>query len=161
MTAVKRTWLDWYHKGVEIFISLIFAGMLIFMIIGILGRYVPFFPKVGWYMELTLMLMVWLVFTGASLGIQRKAHIGVDVLVNSLKPSIRKYVMVTMNLVIGIWLIMLFRGGISAVITGMLFRYPVSNIPKGFVYLAFPVGSAMMIFETVLTSIGLFKTSQE
>lgn len=160
MTAAKRM-RDWYHKGVEIFISLVFAGMLISMTIGILGRYLPFFPRFEGYMELTLMLMVWLVFLGSSLGIQRKAHIGVDILVNSLKPSIRKYVMVTINLIIIIWLIMLFRGGISAVTTGMLFRYPVSNIPKGFVYLAFPVGSAMMIFEVMLTSIDFFTTSQE
>lgn len=55
----------------------------------VIARY-AFNSNILWALELTLFLFAWLVLMGASYGVKKHIHIGVDVIINAVSPSTRK-----------------------------------------------------------------------
>jgi C4-dicarboxylate transporter DctQ subunit len=71
----------------------VMAGLLAIMTLvtfaNVVARYV-FNSNILWALETTVFLFAWLVLLGASYGIKKRFHIGVDVVVNLLPPGLRK-----------------------------------------------------------------------
>jgi C4-dicarboxylate transporter DctQ subunit len=103
----------------------------------------------SWAQELTIYLFVWMAKFGAAYGVRTGIHVGVDVLVNRLDERRRR----------GLILFGLMAGaaftGVIAVL-GADFVYELSDtsstsevleLPIWIVYLAIPLGSALMCFR--------------
>lgn len=116
-----------------------------------------------WAQELCIYLFVWMAKFGAAYGVRLGIHVGVDVLVNAVSPTKRK-----------IFIIISFLSGalFTALVTwiGGSFVYDISQtgqvsadleVPTWIVYLAVPVGSALMCFR-FLEALGYFlKTGKQ
>lgn len=75
----------------ESFIAITLGLMTLVTFANVIARYV-FNSNILWGLEVTVFLFAWLVLIGASYGVKKTFHIGVDVVVNMLPPKIKKFV---------------------------------------------------------------------
>jgi C4-dicarboxylate transporter DctQ subunit len=114
---------------------------------------------IDWAQELTIYLFIWMAKFGAAYGVRTGIHIGVDFLVNWVRPSIRR-VMVIAALSLG----MIFTGAIAFLgARWVIFIYgtgqvsPDMEMPMWIVYLAIPFGSGLMCYRFMQVLAGFSK----
>ena len=102
-----------------------------------------------WVEEVSRYLMIWLTFFGAGLVLRYGGHIGIDTLQDAYPkqaPAVRAVIFV---LLLGFFGFMVWIGTRYATLTWGQ-TTPVMEIPVGFVYLAMPVGFALLIVHLLL-----------
>ena len=82
---------DWVSGIEETFIAATLGLMTLVAFCNVVARYV-FNANILWALETTVYLFAWLVLLGASYGVKRTFHIGIDIGVNFLPPVARKWV---------------------------------------------------------------------
>ena len=70
-------------------IALCLGLMTLITFANVIARYV-FNSNILWALEMTKFLFAWLVLMGASYGVKKQFHIGVDVVINMLSPARRR-----------------------------------------------------------------------
>lgn len=75
-------------------IAICLALMTIITFANVVARYV-FGSNILWALEATVYLFAWLVLMGASYGVKKQFHIGVDVVINLLPPKLKKIMALT------------------------------------------------------------------
>lgn len=75
----------------ETLIALIIGLMAITTFANVVARYI-FNSNILWAQELTVFLFAWLVLLGACYAVKKSSHLGVDLLIDSLSPEMRKAV---------------------------------------------------------------------
>lgn len=73
----------------EILISVMLGMATLLVFSQVIARYV-FKSGINWAPEMVEYLFLWSVMIGASYGVKHKVHLGVDVLVKKLPPSLRR-----------------------------------------------------------------------
>ena len=73
----------------ETFIAITLGLMTIITFANVVARYV-FNDNILWALEVTVVLFAWLVLVGASYGVKKTFHIGVDVVINMVPAPIKK-----------------------------------------------------------------------
>lgn len=81
----------WINDIEETFIALILGLMTMLTFANVVARYV-FNSNILWALETTVFLFAWLVLIGASYCVKTRAHLGVDLLLNSLPSPINRMV---------------------------------------------------------------------
>lgn len=102
-----------------------------------------------WVEEVSRYLMIWLTFLGAGVVLRYGGHIGIDTLQDSFPrqaPAIRVAIFVLM---LGFFAFMVWIGTRYAMLTWGQ-TTPVMQIPVGVVYLAMPVGFALLIVHLLM-----------
>ena len=108
--------------------------------------------SIVWVEEVSRYLMIWLTFLGAGLVLRYGGHIGIDTLQNAF-PRHAAAVRVTIYaLLLVFFAIMLWLGSRYAMLTWGQ-TTPVMQIPVGAVYLAMPIGFALMIVHLLLMAV--------
>ncbi|KEO56354.1 TRAP transporter small permease [Thioclava pacifica] len=79
------------HNAEETLIALILGVMTLITFVNVVLRYV-FNSSLIWGLEVTLILFAWLVLLGMSYAVKVTAHLGVDAVINMLRPGPRKLV---------------------------------------------------------------------
>lgn len=83
-----RSFIDQLEEGI---ISFLLAAMTLLVFMEVVLRF-GFNTGLMWAQELTLHLSAWMVLFGASYGLKVGSHLGVDALVRSMKPGLRRIV---------------------------------------------------------------------
>jgi TRAP-type C4-dicarboxylate transport system permease small subunit len=102
-----------------------------------------------WVEEVSRYLMIWLTFLGSGLVLRYGAHIGIDTLQERFPgaaPAVRVIIFV---LLLGFFAAMVWLGVRYSMLTWGQ-TTPVLGIPIGAVYLAMPIGFALMIVHLLL-----------
>ncbi len=73
----------------ETSIALCLGLMTLITFANVIARYV-FNDNILWALELTVFLFAWLILMGASYGVKKHIHIGVDVVINAVSPPVRR-----------------------------------------------------------------------
>lgn len=73
----------------ENLISLLLGLMTVLTFANVVARYV-FNDNILWALEVTVFLFAWLVLLGASYGVKKSIHLGVDALIDHLPKGVRK-----------------------------------------------------------------------
>ncbi|WP_070967392.1 TRAP transporter small permease [Vibrio sonorensis] len=73
----------------ETLIALFLGGMTLLTFANVVFRYV-FNDNILWALELTVFMFAWMVLVGASYGVKKHFHIGVDVVINLAPEKLRK-----------------------------------------------------------------------
>ena len=102
-----------------------------------------------WVEEVSRYLMIWLTFLGAGLVLRYGGHIGIDTLQDSLPKHAAIVRVVIFALLLGFFGFMVWIGTRYAMLTWGQ-TTPVMQIPVGIVYLAMPVGFALLILHLLL-----------
>jgi C4-dicarboxylate transporter DctM subunit len=116
----------------------------------------------SWAQELCIYMFIWMAKFGAAYGVRTGIHVGVDVLVNMLKPHYRKRVI-------------LFAVCCGAFFTGVIAAFGLTFVSKMYdtgqqsndleapmwiVYLAIPLGSALMCFRFLQVAWAFYWTGE-
>ena len=137
------SWLETVFIGA----ALAFASGLLF--VNVVLRYV-FLAPISWAEELSLYLLVWIVFVGGSVAVRTRGHIAVDLLPRILSPKNRR----RLTLVIGVTVLMFlavffyFSAEHTLRVAAGGQVTPIMLAPMWLTYLAMPVGSALMFVRT-------------
>ena len=73
----------------ETFIAITLGLMTLITFANVVARYV-FNDNILWALEVTVVLFAWLVLVGASYGVKKTFHIGVDVVINMVPAPVKK-----------------------------------------------------------------------
>ncbi|MCP4077276.1 MAG: TRAP transporter small permease [Gammaproteobacteria bacterium] len=73
----------------ETSIAVCLGLMTLITFANVIARYI-FNSNILWALEMTVFLFAWLVLMGSSYAVKKHVHIGVDVVINMVSPSVRK-----------------------------------------------------------------------
>ena len=126
--------------------ALAFASLLLF--VNVVLRY-WFLAPISWAEELTLYIMVWIVFVGSSVAIRTRGHIAIDLLPLVLSPAGRRRLAVCIAVTVLAFLVVFFHYSLQHTlrVRGSGQVMPVMQAPMWLAYLAMPAGSALMILR--------------
>ncbi|MCL4768058.1 MAG: TRAP transporter small permease [Hyphomicrobiaceae bacterium] len=127
--------------------ALAFASLLLF--VNVVLRY-WFLAPISWAEELTLYIMVWIVFVGSSVAIRTRGHIAIDLLPLALSPAGQRRLAIFIALTVLAFLAVFFHYSLEHTlrVRGSGQVAPVMQAPMWLAYLAMPAGSALMILRT-------------
>ena len=136
----------WFVAANRWALILLLAAMAVLVFANVISRYLLNFSLI-WIEELTRYMMVWVGFLGSGLVLRLGAHIAVDVLQEALPRRAAQALRA---------LIVLTLGATFAAMTWLGVRYahfawgqetPAMNWSTGAIYLAIPIGSALMLIH--------------
>lgn len=115
-----------------------------------------------WAQELCIYMFVWMAKFGAAYGVRTGIHVGIDVLINRMAPD-RRRVMILFGLACGA-----FFTGVIAILGANFVHHmyyassisPDLEIQMWIVYLAVPVGSALMCFRFLQVAFAFARTGE-
>jgi C4-dicarboxylate transporter, DctQ subunit len=142
----------------EVLIASLMAAATVITFVAVVHRYLSTIPAIqdfvtqinmSWAQELCIYMFIWVAKFGAAYGVRTGIHVGVDVLVNQLKPGPRRVVTV-FALLCGA----LFTGIVGILGTNFVWEMAQTEttsadmeVPMWLVYLAIPCGSFLMCFR--------------
>ena len=140
-------WLD----NIEEYILLVlFPLMVIVVFVATCVRYLTVM-SLPWAEEVARYSMVWIAYIGASLGIKRNAHLGVEAVLLLLPQGTRKHfdylrylIIILFNVLIAYYTFQIIQSQISTEQVS-----PSLRIPMWFAYGAVPVGAVLMAWRCI------------
>lgn len=183
MSKGKRSshMIDGIEEG---FIAITLGLMTIITFANVIARYV-FNSNILWALEVTVFLFAWLVLIGASYGVKKTFHIGVDVVVAMLPPRIRYLLTLISAAACIVFTLLLLKGSwdywypfvsnrsfyetndipVPAVLAwlGDVFNdgEAYEKLPRFIPYFALPVGMALLLFRFIEATWRIYKGEQE
>jgi C4-dicarboxylate transporter, DctQ subunit len=155
----------------EVLIATLMAAATLLIFVAVVHRYGTGIPllypylqpiNLSWAQELCIYMFVWMAKFGAAYGVRTGIHVGVDVLVNQLKPPIRRQVV----------LFSLFCGALfTAVVGTMGLKFVIElaqtdqvsadlELPRWIVFSCVPAGSYLMCFRFLQVAWRFFWTGE-
>lgn len=135
--------LRWLTRAVRAAIALLVGALVAVTLAQVYFRYVTG-GALAWSEELARYLFVWVVFLGSAVAVGQRAHIVVDVVVVRLPAGLQR------GLALGAAVLVVAFVSFLAVYGGSLVRLawaqtsPGLGVSRGFLFLAVPVGAALM-----------------
>jgi TRAP-type C4-dicarboxylate transport system permease small subunit len=128
-------------KGLCIYLL---AVMTAIVLTGVFFRYV-LNNAIPWTEEVSKFLMIWMALMGAPVGLQMGTHVGIEALKNALRGRPHFFLLLLGHLIILSLLLVWIKEGLA--MTQMAMQQTASSIEisLGWIYLAIPVGSLMML----------------
>ena len=153
---VFRKLLDRTQQFTEYLLCLMVAAMVIIVFAQVIFRFV-LHASLPWSEEASRYIMVWISMLGASIGIRRKGHIGIEAMVMLLSARLKKAMSVaTTLLACGFFIGMIFYGiRICGVVAAQ--ESPAMEISMAIPYASIIAGGALMLLyslEELLNLIG-------
>lgn len=146
-TAVSRAFdaLEYVLSGVVI---TILAVMVVLIGSQVVARYLIGIP-LYWSEEVARHLMIWLFFIGAVIALRRGAHLGIELLPDSLPPMVAMALRALVLAILGVFLAMMTWYGWELATRTMVQRASALHYPMGYVYAALPVSGFLMLLVTL------------
>ena len=131
------------------FVAVAIASASILLFVNVVMRYV-FLAALSWAEEVTMYLIVWLVFVGGSVTLRTVGHISIDLLPLALSEAgarrLRIFVCAAMLVFFAAFFYYSGQHTLRVMATGQI--TPVLEAPMWLTYLAMPVGSLLMGIRT-------------
>ena len=140
------------YQGLEAIIFLLVLMILGFVFTQVFTRYVLHTP-VNWLEEAARMTLVWLVMLGAAVAAERREHYVINVITLQLPERLALGLLLVTNVLAIAFLAILTVKGFEYFRSGMANYYVSLNVPRGYIYIAVPIGSILMAFSLVTQSI--------
>ena len=154
MTAEK--WL--LHLNRWVLVALM-AAMAVLVFANVVSRYVLNYSLI-WVEELTRYLMVWVGFLGGGVVLRLGAHIAVDALQDLLPARVARALRAGIVVVLAITFAAMTWLGIRYAAFAWDQETPVMNWSTGAIYLAIPIGSALLLVHLFFIARGYVRGRQ-
>ena len=148
----------WLNSISEVVCCGVLLAMTIVVVLQVICRYL-LGAALTWSEEFARFGLVWITFLGAGIALRRRAHVGVQAIVELFSPGVRKIVQVfTIITVVGFLLTAAFKG-MELAFFNMKQYSPAMGMPMGLVYLAIPSGCLVMIIHLAEQLLELLRPS--
>ena len=128
--------------------GLLLVVMFIVIILGVVFRYILNSP-LFWSEELARYVMFYMVLVGSSAGIREKRHPALSFVVDRLPANLRRGWDVVVDVLVAVVLVIVFQQGLLMAIEERIGMTAALRISFFWVYLALPIGAALMVLEIV------------
>jgi TRAP-type C4-dicarboxylate transport system permease small subunit len=139
---------DVLSRILEIILVVILTTMVALVFGNVVARYV-FNSAITWAEEVARFLFVWLTFVGASFGLLKGLHLGMDMVVARLTPRTRSVVELGNAIItlafLGVWMV----GGVHLIKANLDYMSPATGFSMGLVYMIGPLAAVLMSVETI------------
>ena len=135
--------------GLEAVLFLLVVVLLGLIVLQVFTRYVMH-ASLPWTEEVARMVLVWAVMIGAAIAMDRNEHYAVLFLFDRLTGASRLWVLVLINLLGLAFLTVLAWHGSRYVATSLNTVYVSTQVARGWINLALPVGAGLMGFSLVM-----------
>ena len=129
-------------------IGILMALMVIVMCYQVVLRYV-FNSANIWSEEVTRYMFVYAVLFGSFVAVRRNSHLQVDFLINLMKGNLKRYFTLVTSVVVLAFLVYLLPLSYNLALDTMRSVSPGLNLPMGWVYMAIPIGTLLMILGMI------------
>ena len=143
--------IAWLYNHLEEYVLVILLAITVFLgLAQVIMRYV-FNDSLTWSEELSRVLFIWMSWLGISYGHKKNEHIKITMLVDRLKGTTRKVVLVIANIITIAILVIFSVEGVVVVKQVMAIGTftPALHIPKWLVYSSVPVSCALMAIRVI------------
>ncbi len=138
-------------RTLEVLVTVSMGVLVLDVVWQVFTRYVLKHPS-SWTEELATFLMIWVGMLGASVALNRGAHLGIDYFVLKLSPKKGLYVALFVFAVVAVFsLLVLTIGGVQLVSRTLATNQvsPALGLKMGYVYLALPISGFFLVFYSV------------
>lgn len=145
LTRADRV-LNWLETA---FIGAALAFSCALLFVNVILRYVFLAPMAG-VEEVSLYLLVWIVFVGSSVAMRTRGHVAIDLVPRALPPAQRRRLALLVGILVLIFLAVFFYYSLAHTLSVRASGQvtPITQAPMWITYLAMPVGSALMFLRT-------------
>ena len=151
MRAAERI-VEGINRVAEVLAVAVFASLILSVATAVFFRYV-LNDSLVWSEELARYLFIWVTFLGGGLGVGRNIHVGVDSIVMRFSTGTQLIIQVIVEVAITIFVVALIVVGIQLVDFAMATTALLLPVRMGYVYLAVPVGGAVMLANILLQTV--------
>lgn len=144
------------NTGLKHVLNVLLLTMVIVVFMQVLFRFALDQP-LAWTEELARYLLVWITFLGASFAMAKKAHIGVDIIVDKLPPVLKNVIAIIASLISLSFFIMIIKESFTLIERTMVQTSPVLGISMGYIYTVIPVACFIMAINLIYITIEEFK----
>lgn len=141
-----------FFAGIEALVFVHVIVLLVLIVLQVFTRYIMH-AALPWTEEVARMVLVWTVMLGAAIAMERKEHYAITVLSARFRGAARLWVLIITNVLGVVFLAALVYHGAAYMSANMKTVYVSTQMSRGWVYLALPVGSVIMIASVALHSV--------
>ena len=138
-------------RTLKVLVTVSMAVLVLDVVWGVFTRFVLGHQS-PWTEELARFLMMWVGLLGASVALNRGAHLGIDYFVSKLSSRKRAYAELFSFLCVAVFsFLLLFVGGLKLVSITLQTNQisPALSVKMGYVYLALPISGFFLTFYSV------------
>ena len=132
------------------------AVMVVLVFANVVGRFL-FRAAITWADEAARFLFVWLTFLGATVGLARGVHIGMDLVTQMVSAHIRRLLEIGSCLLILVFLALWGFYGLQLVGENVSYLAPATEVSMAYVYAVGPLAAFLMAVLTALRLIELVR----
>jgi TRAP-type C4-dicarboxylate transport system permease small subunit len=151
-------------KKIESFLSILsgFFIAIVFLVTfaQVVQRYVLHIP-IPWANDIIRISFIYSVFLGMAVGVFKKAHINVDVLVNALPSRIKGWSAIFTNIILLVFLCVVLYFSYSFTLANKDQFTTYLFIPMSYVYAIVPISVFLMIVFLILDTVRIFMSVLE
>lgn len=136
------------QRWLQTIVAFLCGALLLLGFLQVLFRYVFKLP-LGWSEEMARFIFVWIVFLGAAVGVNTKAHIAIDIVVRYLPVNIVRFFRLFIEITILGFAVFLIPYGWKITSIAMKQITPALEIPWGCIYIAIPISAFLMSLNSV------------
>jgi TRAP-type transport system small permease protein len=140
--------MDYLAQVVEFVMILLTVAMVVLVSYQVFERYVLHYTP-PWSEELAVYLMIWFGIIGIAAGVRRETHMSLHYFADKLPLRVQRACDYIKYALILIYMSVLTNEGINMVQLTMPQKSAAMGLPVGFVYLALPVSTALILLFTV------------
>ena len=147
--SVLRRLDGWLFKALRAAVGTVLAVMFLVVVVGVVARY-AFAAPIFWIEELARYLMFYLVLLGAAVALRSDIHPRLTLILDRLPAGTRHAWSVLLDLGLAILLVVVLLEGLAMAVDEAIMRTPALRLSFFWVYLALPIGAALMLLQLVL-----------
>jgi TRAP-type C4-dicarboxylate transport system permease small subunit len=136
--------------------ALLLAAMTLIVFLQVLFRYVLNAP-LDWSEEMSTFTFVWMSLLGASIGLKRKEHPRLDLIVNLLPPTAQRTIEILYNFTILFLLAVLFIYGTRLTASMRSQLTAALEYSVAYIYAVLPISAAIMFIHLSIQTVSLFQ----
>ncbi|MGI5966133.1 MULTISPECIES: TRAP transporter small permease [Anaerotruncus] len=155
---------DIIYKISGYFVELALMAIVVLVFLQVISRYVFQF-SIDWAQELTVYLLIWMVFMGCSMGMRDNQVVSLTLVTDQLPRIAQELLKIVVNLLLIFFFVVCTIGNVEIIQFAMNRISPVLKIKMGYISAAFSVSAVIMSYNCLLaigdTVKGLFGKNQK
>lgn len=137
---------DWIGLLTQVIGSLLLGVMVLVIGAEVIARYV-FNSSFSWSEELGRIIFIWTIFLGTSLGIKRRVHMGINLLVDHVPPKLKQGLIITSFILSAVFFAIVAVKGFVVTTEMASQTTPALNVSVGWMYGAIPVSAFLSLLH--------------
>ncbi len=140
----------------EIWAAGILAGVMVAVIfLQVVFRY-ALQSSLAWSEELGRYLLVWVAMIGASIGVQKRTHFGLEILKKALPEKMQSSLLAVISFMMLVFCIILSIEGVVFVFSTFDHTSSAMDLPMPWVYFSLPIAGTFMTYHLLFAVLNFF-----